>query len=1651
VNEFSCDVDRCVAFDLEVYQGRWCVGFHGPDRNGKRVTLTVDADAKKLAEVLKALVDHNRILVGYNSQRFDLPIIRGILRGLDPYVLAQEIIQKGRQPSILVKLPQLDCDHIDLAARLRRGGAFPSLKAVAANLGRPLLKELPYPPDSILTDDQWDQVKIYNGIDLGHTWALLERFAPELQVLALLSNELERDLRSTPIPRVCEVFFLDAYKRKHGAKPRMPAPPLEVVYRPGVGVSRPRAPEARGWYDQVVNQPLPVLTVGGRPKVQVPQATFEIGRLQLSAGGGGLHTIDRPRVFYSTRERRLVSVDVASFYPSLIATKHISPTAYGSTGAEIYQAILDRRLEIKRHAKTVLDAADRERLDLQEKALKLVLNSAFGKFGDFYSSLFDPSALIAVTLAGQLMLIDLIERLTDGGVAVLSANTDGLFIQVPRRANRWRKILREWQRDTKMRLDVDLLKRLVILATNRFASLDVNGSIKRKGDGIKGLLSPLAAPNDLVVNDAVVAALLQDIPPERTIRECRDPIRFCRVTRRSSSVTQAVLLDEKSNTETELPKIARSYKARGSSSRILHRLGGGRHTTPAHSIGVRLAHDLSDGSLPVDLDLGWYIGQARRVFQGVPGYRHRSAKRLEGNPQALEVLGKGLLPIPKRGKALFPGSDPKSPTFLWDWDEARTVGCFTGPKVGILVLDVDDHVKFRRFVDRGNSPLFRDRWRDLDGCLVSLHGDPTGKDVRSGRARGKLIFRLAGDEQHPLARVHVNRWTKSRGVELFYGKGLPSVVGEHPSGETYRLEGTLTDAPDWLFEELTPKTTGPRAGRPRNVHQNRPLPEPSVNGHPHEERAEGEADAALEGLLQKLAEIDPKLDGSLVGWRRRELTDNRMIVIGRCPFEHKSGTSSDGDVFAGFNQDGVPYVKCRHSSCTAYRTINEALAAQYALVTSPKIEPPELTPTEMAKAMVDDLLALRVALHQGPTGSGKTFSLCQAAVMIYRLGRRPLIAVPTLRLAQEVTERLREMAPEAFQLNAVAQVYGNHRSANDGSDSEDGLSENDDGGSDEGDYPVHKGTAILICTHAGIARRGFSKFLRGLWAVLEPRKDAEHATLPFDLIIDEVGELVRQSHREIELDHRFKTSRHPDGSGSMIIPLRDCPLTNWSGNCGNCSHTPQGGEVRFGRFMTRELVPPRRIGLDKQGNHLSRPASALAIADDEFTLGEKTIVGTALFAAKVLAYRGTPVEALTWRTADLFVFSKGRDGQQPPEMIEDVLGHMLKFAHNPVISWEHPVDPDGRPIDSAAMRDRLEKIELIKEITTPHQTCEVRRLRFTDVVVLAQIRRYRERSHRGLIFAGATLTGSEFKVLQAVWPQLVTRQHPYPPRKIKQAAVVFVRGPKGRDSLVTTDNRLVTGPLEANGIGLIFLPTKRNAIGLFDAVKLNHPSARIVLENDEFGYLDGKTVHKKEDMRCLITYTRGVLGLGANIEDVRFLVIDARTFRALSSFNPGEITPAAFDSERAEERLAVILQNVGRALRGEAGKTVVLFVLNSDPILQKVIEKSPALSDGAELPSVFGHGEDLVSLVDQANRWLTAGGGDWPADSEVKNPKRKGRPRRTRESIFQAAELALTSGTKWREFVRSTHPDRILDQEELESLKARFDANERSSNGTLDS
>jgi hypothetical protein len=1541
------DPARCAVFDLEVYPGRWCLGLGRPDGAGSFQTSFVE-DRDRLEACLNELAADGQTLVGFNSVRYDVPIIRAILAGADPHEQSCHIIAGQRLSLAEDELPRFPCDHIDLFERVRGT----SLKAAAANLCRPRLQELPYPPDQPLSDAQWAEVKAYNVNDLGQTWALLEHFTPELAALVALSNEQQQDFRSTSVSRVVEEIFVQAFRDRHGRRPPTLDLPTEVHYRPVAGVRRPSTPAAAAWYDALTLRPIRIprptyeIKWGRRQPTKirlaehVPTAKICIGDLTLNAAAGGLHSDDKPGLYYARDEYRLLSLDVASFYPHLIRDKGITPRAYGELCSQKYAEILARRLAIKQRIRDTTDPEERKVLAIQSDALKLVVNSFFGKLGSIHSTLFDPQAALRVTLSGQLMLIDLIERLSDAGARVLSANTDGVFIQVPTEEDGWEAVVQEWQAETGMPLEREELSRLLILKTNNYATLSASGEVKRKGATLKDKPSPTQAPNNFVVGDAVTGALFFDIPPERTIGECQDLARFCSVTKRSSKVLGMRLVAADAD-EVELPeKVVRWYKAREGTKRLVQRYEQGDRAAP-QATAIELAMDLGHGGIPTNLDRSWYVREARKVIQSVPGYRHRAIELLGDHDLALTVREKGLLPVPKwDGKRQLPGSDAKAPTLQWDWSRFRTVGCYTGPGVGTLVVDIDEPELFRKWVSRGEDPLLVARWDDLAGCLAVVRGEKTAEQVRSGRAPGKLIFHFQADADHPLAEMTLGRWRQERGIDVFYGQGLPSVLGEYPSDAPYRLEGELTEAPDWLIRDLSPA---------RRASSRRRKSGPRI------------APTELQGLPAELARLESRLGRKAVGWREKELADGRTIWVGRCPFPHESGTHTPDDLAAGFDQGGRPYVRCLHTSCTHIREIDRHLKFSYVppLVTVIK-DLPELTP--IATSMIDDLAVGRIASHTAPTGAGKSYGIALTVAARFRQGLPTLVALPTIRLAGEMEEQLKQLVPEAFR-GHVAQIYGLAPMPADGGD--DDPEDSDQG--DAGFYPIDSRTRIVIATHAQLGRRGFSTFIRAIWAKLDRVEDRKGTRRPFDIIIDEAAELLRTTRIDIPLFHRARHLSEPDNHGSRHVSIGDCPKRNQSGNCANCRLKQPGMIAGFNRYGIRELRHPRNVEYDSAGNQLTNFRDPLEVALDDFELGPRIRVATTTWAAKVLSFRGRPIDEMERRTAALNLFRHDRTGGQLHERPDEVLTNQLEFAWRPAITWEHPVDAEGNIVEPQELVGRIERKEQgwDSKVLFPRETCNVPRLRFADLAGLEKLRRFASDQGIGVILAGATISPDDRALQRTMWPELVERSHAYPPRKIKQLAIIAPEGYFGSGGLIAEDNRLVTAPLEALGRGLVFLATRKVANELYERVYQNQPSVCFV-DHGQVEWRNRHGVHNETETRTLLSYSRGVLGLGANLPGTRFLLLDSRAFRAIASFTPGEITPEQYAELQAQERMAIITQNVGRLLRGEQGKTAVLFLFNAEPELIQAIAASPAIVEGSEILPIVQTGKDLVQLVDQA-------------------------------------------------------------------------------------
>lgn len=226
------------------------------------------------------------------------------------------------------------------------------------------------------------------------------------------------------------------------------------------------------------------------------------------------------------RERGyFVNVDVASYYPSLmIEYEYISRNI---KDAEHYKDIYRKRLAYKAQK------------DKRQAPLKIVLNSTYGALKDRFNNLYDPLQANNVCVAGQLLLLDLIEHL-ENYVDIIQSNTDGILVKLRasneteanREFARLDDLCYEWEKRSRMKLEFDEFREVIQRDVNNYLIVDAKGKYKSKGAVVKKL-------NDLdydlpIVNRAVVNYFVKGIPVSQTVNECTDLRDFQKIVKISS-------------------------------------------------------------------------------------------------------------------------------------------------------------------------------------------------------------------------------------------------------------------------------------------------------------------------------------------------------------------------------------------------------------------------------------------------------------------------------------------------------------------------------------------------------------------------------------------------------------------------------------------------------------------------------------------------------------------------------------------------------------------------------------------------------------------------------------------------------------------------------------------------------------------------------------------------------------------------------------------------------------------------------------------------------------------------------------------------------------------------------------------------------------
>ena len=247
---------------------------------------------------------------------------------------------------------------------------------------------------------------------------------------------------------------------------------------------------------------------------------------------GGIHSQDPPRICRSDDKFVYLHHDYTSYYPSIMISYNIAPKHLDrATFVKMVDYLKQTRVKCKHTPDSEGHVMEGVPNKIGAEALKIVINSIYGKLGSELFFLYDRFAQMQVTINGQLMTMTLIEELELNGIHVISANTDGIVIKLPRdKFNVYKEITDHWNETNKMGADYEEYQMIASRDVNNYFDIQTDGTIEYKGaldpkQYLKELKKGYDAP---VVAIAVFEYLVNNIPVMTTLRNHKDILDFCK-------------------------------------------------------------------------------------------------------------------------------------------------------------------------------------------------------------------------------------------------------------------------------------------------------------------------------------------------------------------------------------------------------------------------------------------------------------------------------------------------------------------------------------------------------------------------------------------------------------------------------------------------------------------------------------------------------------------------------------------------------------------------------------------------------------------------------------------------------------------------------------------------------------------------------------------------------------------------------------------------------------------------------------------------------------------------------------------------------------------------------------------------------------------
>lgn len=542
-------------------------------------------------------------MIGFNNIGFDYPVLHMLIK--NPNTTANQLYQKAMAiihsqdrnkfehmvfPSDRL-IPQLDLykiHHFDNKARAT------SLKALEFNMRMSNISDLPFPVGTVLNQDQIKQLKIYNAHDCTATKLFYAETIEQIDFRRSLTKKHGRDFMNHSDVKIGkEIFQMELEKSGvscyvYGDKGRQPKQTLRTSINLAecvpewISFNNPEFQRICDWFKtQVITD----------TKGSLKDVIANVGGLEFIYGTGGLHASVTNEFFQSDDEWMIVDIDVTSLYPSIAIEHNHFPEHLGIEFVNVYRRLREQRMSFKKGT-------------AENAMLKLALNGVYGASNDAYSVFYDSLFTMKITIAGQMMLSLLAEKILNvPDLQIIQVNTDGITSRLKRKdIQHFNAICETWETLTSLKLEHVEYSKMAIRDVNSYIAVSIDGKVKRKG-AYEYKLDWSKNFSALVVAKVAEQVIVHDKPLMQTLTEWGDKLDFMgrvKVPRSSK------LFMEVDGVDYQLENMQRYYVAKGGGylAKIMPPLA--KAPEKWRRIGVESGwtvcpcNNLEDATLPID-------------------------------------------------------------------------------------------------------------------------------------------------------------------------------------------------------------------------------------------------------------------------------------------------------------------------------------------------------------------------------------------------------------------------------------------------------------------------------------------------------------------------------------------------------------------------------------------------------------------------------------------------------------------------------------------------------------------------------------------------------------------------------------------------------------------------------------------------------------------------------------------------------------------------------------------------------------------------------------------------------------------------------------------------------------------------------------------